>query len=175
MPHVLSFFSGKNVLPPWCRYGLGGICLLLFAGLFAFRSSQSRVLVFTQPGGSEVTRLAHLALLHQLGENRNIRLDTTSDASRFTEDSLKQFRAVIFLHTPPTALDYRQQADLERYLQAGGGLLALNAAADTVRNWPWYQTLNRARLLAARTPWQARYDGGRAFFAQVASPPPACT
>lgn len=171
MPHLFSAVSSKNVLPTLFRLGLAGIGLLLFVGLFAFRSSQSRVLVFSKPGGREVSRLAHLELLRRLGDSRNIRIDTTSDAGRFTEDSLRQFRAVIFLHTPPEQLDYRQQADLERYVQAGGGLMALNAASDTVRNWPWYQRLNTARQQAAKTPWQAKYDGGRVFFAQLGSSP----
>ncbi|MGV3641370.1 MAG: PQQ-dependent sugar dehydrogenase, partial [Adhaeribacter sp.] len=171
MPNMLAVFRCKNVLPALLRVGGAGLLLLSLLALPAFRPQPGRVLVFTKAGGSEAARLAHLNLLRQVAAKANVRLDTTSRASLFSEDSLRQFRALIFLHTPPEQLDYRQQADLERYVQAGGGLMALNAATDTVRNWPWYQQLNQARLRAAKTPWQSKFDGGRVFFAQLGQNP----
>ncbi|MDB5261569.1 MAG: Carbohydrate-binding protein, partial [Adhaeribacter sp.] len=157
----------QEVFPVARWYALAAILLLLVVGLFSFRSTQRKMLVFSRPAGTEATRLAHLALLQKLSDNRKITIDTTASAAYFTEDSLKRYSAVVFLHAPLEALDYRQQADLERYVQAGGGLMALNAATDTVRNWPWYQDLNAARLKAASSPWQTKYDGGRVFFAQA--------
>ncbi|PIQ22923.1 MAG: carbohydrate-binding protein, partial [Cytophagales bacterium CG18_big_fil_WC_8_21_14_2_50_42_9] len=141
--------------------------LLILIGLASFRATESKILVFTRPGGSEATRLAHLQLLQQVSADRKIIIDTTSNGARITEDSLKQYKAIVFLHSAVDGLDTRQQADLERYIQAGGALMALNAATDTVRNWPWYSTLNQSRLKAAKTPYQAKYDGGRVFFAQL--------
>ncbi|MGV3502928.1 MAG: PQQ-dependent sugar dehydrogenase [Adhaeribacter sp.] len=171
MQKMLASAYSKNVLSALLRGGLAGLLLVSLLALPAFRSQPGRVLVFTKPGGSEAARQAHLDLLRQVAKNRNFRLDTTSRATFFSEDSLRHFRALIFLHTPPEQLDFRQQADLERYVQAGGGLMALNTATDTVRNWPWYQQLNQARLQAATSPWQTKYDGGRVFFAQLSQEP----
>ncbi|WP_051360087.1 PQQ-dependent sugar dehydrogenase [Adhaeribacter aquaticus] len=146
---------------------LAALCLLVTAGLFSFRSNEQKILVFTRPGGMENTKLAHLNVIRQLGNKRNILVDTTGSSANISEDSLKQYKAIIFLQTPPEALEFRNQVELERYVQAGGGFMVLNAATDTVRNWPWYKTLNDSRLKVAKTPWQAKYDGGRAFFAQL--------
>src|SRR5688572_23269696 len=125
MQKIFSAAISKNVLPALLQGGMAGLLLLLLVALPAFRSQPGRVLVFTQPGGSEAIRLAHLDLLRRVADNRSFRLDTTSRTALFSEDSLKQFRAVIFLHTLPERLDNRQQADLERYVQAGGGMMAL--------------------------------------------------
>jgi len=157
----------KNVFPIARWYALACICLLIVVGLVSFRATESKILVITRPGGSEATRLAHLQLLQKVSDDHKIKIDTTSGGAQFTEDSLKHYKAVVFMHLPVDKLDNRQQADLERYIQAGGALMALNAATDTVRNWPWYSTLNQARLKAAKTPYQAKYDGGRVFFAQL--------
>jgi hypothetical protein len=50
-------------------------------------------------------------------------LDTTEDASYFNEDSLKNYAAVIFLNTTEDVLNSNQEADFERYIQAGGGFV----------------------------------------------------
>jgi len=79
--------------------------------------------------------------LKQFIESKNIQVDTTENAIYFTEDSLKQYGAVIFLNTTGDVLNSRQQADFERYIQAGGGFVGIHAATDTEYNWPWYNQL----------------------------------
>jgi cytochrome c len=37
-----------------------------------------------------------------------------------------------------------QQADFERYIQAGGGYVGIHAATDTEYGWPWYNKLSGA-------------------------------
>ncbi|MBC7919921.1 MAG: PQQ-dependent sugar dehydrogenase, partial [Ferruginibacter sp.] len=140
---------------------------------FSFRSNPPKVLVLFQPGSNESARLAYLERLRNVSNDLGMAMDTAVGTACFTEDSIRQYRAVVFLHLPLETLDYRQQADLERYVQAGGGLMALNAATDTVRNWPWYDALSRSRLASAKTPWQTKYDGGRAYFAQAAADLPS--
>ncbi|KAA5542885.1 PQQ-dependent sugar dehydrogenase [Adhaeribacter rhizoryzae] len=157
----------KSIFPVARWYALAALILLSTVGLLSFRSTQQKILIFSKPAGAEASRQAHLALLQKLSDGRKITVDTTANPAYFSEDSLKAYNAVVFLHAPLEALDYRQQADLERYVQAGGGVMALNAATDTVRNWPWYQSLNAARLKAAKPLWEAKYDGGRVYFAQL--------
>ena len=74
-------------------------------------------------------------------ESKNIQIDATEDASYFTEDSLKQYSTIIFLNTTGNVLNSKQQADFERYIQAGGGFVGIHAATDTEYNWPWYNEL----------------------------------
>ena len=57
------------------------------------------------------------------------------------EDSLKKYSAVIFLHTTGDLLNNVQEADFERYIQAGGGYVGIHAAADAEYDWGWYGRL----------------------------------
>jgi cytochrome c len=134
-PKNLFGKNSKKTVPTARWYAGVGMCLLLLAGLFSFKDNQRKILVFSRPGGTEATRLAHLDLLRKVAESQNIALDTVARTTRFSEDSLKQYNAVVFLHTPPTALDYRQQADLERFTQAGGSIMALNAGETKKGNF----------------------------------------
>ena len=68
-------------------------------------------------------------------------MDTTENAAFFTEDSLKNYRAVIFLNTTQDVLDPVQQADFKRFIEAGGGFMGIYAAAATEYEWPWYGDL----------------------------------
>ena len=72
---------------------------------------------------------------------KNIQVVATEESSYFTEDSLNQFAAVIFLNTTGDVLNNIQQADFERYIQAGGGFVGVHSATDTEYHWPWYNRL----------------------------------
>ncbi|MEQ9582108.1 MAG: ThuA domain-containing protein, partial [Arenibacter sp.] len=52
-----------------------------------------------------------------------------------------EYSAVIFLNTTGDILNDVQQADFERYIQAGGGFLGIHAATDAEYGWPWYNKL----------------------------------
>ncbi|WP_242202762.1 ThuA domain-containing protein [Aestuariivivens insulae] len=77
----------------------------------------------------------------QLGKTNDFKVIATEDDAYFVEDSLKQFSAVIFLNTTGDILNEAQQADFERYMQAGGGFVGVHAATDTEYDWPWYNKL----------------------------------
>ncbi len=75
------------------------------------------------------------------------RVDTTSDAGRFTTRSLRRYDVVIFLSTTGTPIkDARQRAALTSYIRRGGGYLGVHAASDTRGDWPWYERLVGARF-----------------------------
>ncbi len=101
-----------------------------------------RVLVFSRTAGYrhssiEVGKKALIAL----GTANGMIVDTTEDASRITEDSLKQYAAVVFLQTTGNLLDRAAEVDLQRYIQAGGGFVGIHAAADAEYDWRWYGRL----------------------------------
>jgi type 1 glutamine amidotransferase len=103
---------------------------------------QPRILVF-----SKTTVYHHLAIpagqkaIQKLGLENNFGVDTTTDASLFTEKNLKRYAAVVFLSTSGNMLDTVQQAEFERYIQAGGGYMGIHGASAGEYDWHWYGKL----------------------------------
>ncbi|NDE11353.1 MAG: PKD domain-containing protein, partial [Chitinophagia bacterium] len=106
------------------------------------RSGDPRILVFTKTTGYHHESIAAgIDAIGTLGKQNKFLVDTTSDASWFTEDSLKKYAAVVFLSTTGDVLDNYQEAEFERYIQAGGGFVGIHAAADCEYDWGWYGRL----------------------------------
>ncbi len=106
------------------------------------RSGKARVLVFSKTMGWHHSSIPNgIAAIQKLGSENNFDVDTTTDASYFNEDSLKNYSAVIFLSTTGNVLDFKQEIAFERYIQAGGGYVGIHAAADTEYDWGWYGRL----------------------------------
>jgi cytochrome c len=149
------------------RYIVFVYVLPLLAVLSCEKKGDRKVLVIFSQAASE-SALAMNEILQQC-RHKNIEADTTSSAAYLAEDSLMRYQALIFVGFSPDQLEYRQQNDLERFIQAGAGLMVIDAYKDTVLNWPWYQTLTRHRLEENSDPWRAHYDGGRVYFARLGS------
>ncbi|HEX2535788.1 MAG TPA: ThuA domain-containing protein [Chitinophagaceae bacterium] len=81
------------------------------------------------------------AALMGLAAQNDIEVDTTTNAAVFTEDSLKNYAAVVFLNSTGNVLDHRQEVAFERYIQSGGGFVGVHAATDTEYDWAWYGRL----------------------------------
>lgn len=123
--------------------------LLLLAMVFLNLASscnrqrpETRVLVFTKTLGYRHPSITNgIEAIQKLGKKYNVLVDTTENAARFNEENLKRYSAVIFLNTTGDVLNHIQQADFERYIQAGGGYVGVHAASDTEYKWPWYNHL----------------------------------
>ena len=118
---------------------------LLLAGcafILGCNSKPSKVLIFSKTAAfrHQSIEVGVEALQAHFAAN-GITVDATEDAAYFTEDSLQHYAAIIFLNTTGDVLNNRQQADFERYIQAGGGFLGIHAASDTEYNWPWFNAL----------------------------------
>ncbi len=125
------------------------VCLLVSGviSVFAyFRPKETpRVLVFSRTKGFRHASIPDgIAALQKLGRERNFQVDTTENAEKFTEENLRQYAAVVFLNTTGDVLNPTQEADFERYIQAGGGYVGVHAATDTEYGWPWYNKLSGA-------------------------------
>jgi type 1 glutamine amidotransferase len=114
------------------------VCYLSFA-------KQPKVLVF-----SKTTFYYHesipngIAAIQGLGKQMHFDVDTTSDASKFTDNNLKQYAAIIFLSTSDTSgalLNDAQQDALKHFIESGKGYVGIHAAADAEYHWPWYNHL----------------------------------
>ncbi|MGH3148331.1 MAG: ThuA domain-containing protein, partial [Rubrobacter sp.] len=105
-------------------------------------SPDFRVLVF-----SKTTEFRHpsipdgVAAIRRLGQENDFAVETTEDASQFTNENLDRYDAVVFLNTTGDILDGAQQAAFERYIRGGGGYAGVHAAADTEYDWAWYGRL----------------------------------
>ena len=140
---------------------LFSICLLL-AAIILFQSHTSKktpkVLVFSKTKGFRHASIekGKIAIM-KLGAAHNFTVDTTENASLFTEANLKNYAAVIFLSTTGDVLDDAQQSAFERYIQAGGGYVGVHAATDTEYGWPWYGKLAGAYFTSHPQQQSARF------------------
>ncbi|WP_339863783.1 ThuA domain-containing protein [uncultured Algoriphagus sp.] len=106
------------------------------------RSGKPKVLVFSKTAGYHHESIpTGIAAIQKLGSENGFDVDTTTQSSKFNEDNLKQYAAVIFLSTTGDVLNHIEEADFERYIQSGGGFVGVHAAADTEYHWGWYNRL----------------------------------
>jgi glucose/arabinose dehydrogenase/cytochrome c551/c552/type 1 glutamine amidotransferase len=106
------------------------------------RKGNPRVLVFSKTAGFRHSSIPNgIAAIQKLGKENGFIVDDKEDATVFNEDSLQLYSAVIFLNPTGDVLSPAQQADFERYIQAGGGFVGIHAATDCEYGWPWYGKL----------------------------------
>jgi glucose/arabinose dehydrogenase/cytochrome c551/c552 len=115
------------------------LALVVLAGC-GHRSGNPRLLVFlgASPG-------ATMQSIYKLGQTQHWDIDTSYTTDRFQEDSLKKYAAVVFLDTSAGGLNQYQRADLQRYIEAGGGYAGIHAAITAKHDWLWYNLLNLGR------------------------------
>ncbi len=117
------------------------------AGAAATPVSLNRILIFSKTKGYRHGSIpAGIRLLTQLGRENGFAVDTTEDATKFNEANLKRYGAVVWMSTTGDVLDDVQQAQFQRYIQAGGGYVGVHAATDCEYNWPWYNKLAGAQF-----------------------------
>jgi cytochrome c len=101
-----------------------------------------RILVFSKTEGFRHDCIpTALAALRKLCSENGIAMDSSEDAEDFTEKNLKRYNAVVFLNTTGDVLSPTQEADFERYIQAGGGFMGIHSATDTEYGWGWFGSL----------------------------------
>lgn len=119
------------------RFALRGAvvaaALLLVAGCERSRA-EPRVLVFGGPDAA--TRQTAQALV-QAARDEGLSVRMTSDPTLVVEDSLARYRGFILLNTSGDELGRRPQADLERFVEAGG--VMVDYGARPAATWPWLE------------------------------------
>ncbi|HEX8060000.1 MAG TPA: ThuA domain-containing protein [Cyclobacteriaceae bacterium] len=120
---------------------------LIFLSLFCLllqscSNNKPKVLVFSKTKGFRHQSInVGKPAIQKLGSENGFDVDTTENATAFTEDNLKKYAAVVFLSTTGDVLDLQQQNALKRFIQSGGGYVGVHAAADTEYDWWWYNKL----------------------------------
>lgn len=116
------------------------IIVLLVSSVCAM--AKPKVLIFCKTAGFHHNSIAvGVPAIIKLGAENNFDVDTTTNASKFTQQNLKQYAAVIFLSTTGDVLNDAQQDAFKKYIESGGGFVGVHSATDTEYDWPWYGEL----------------------------------
>ncbi|MEZ4829715.1 MAG: PQQ-dependent sugar dehydrogenase [Bacteroidia bacterium] len=67
-----------------------------------------------------------------------IKADTTRNADDLNEENLKNYSAVVFCNVNPEKMSVQARSDIQRYVQAGGGLLVFQSPISSPYYWAWY-------------------------------------
>lgn len=118
------------------------LVLVLVCSILSCGQKDRKILVFSKTEGFRHESIeAGIFALKKMGAENKFEVTATEDAKYFVEDSLENYSAIVFLNTTQDILNDVQQADFERYIQAGGGFVGIHAATDTEYDWPWYNKL----------------------------------
>ncbi len=113
------------------------------------RSSTPKLLIFSKTAGYHHESIpTGIKAIQALGAKNGFEVDTTTDATKFTEDTLKKFAALVFLSSTGELLTGNQEIALERYIQSGGGFVGIHAATDAEYDWNWYVSMIGASFLS---------------------------
>lgn len=138
-----------SILPNRYKSCLGFLIIIALVISSCQTNRSKSILVFTKTAGYKHASIPDgVKAIQNLGSQMGFKVDTTSDATMFNEDILAGYDAVVFLSTTGNVLNHYQQADFERFIQAGGGFVGVHAAADTEYDWPWYNELVGAYFLS---------------------------
>ncbi len=133
--------------------------LLYLLILFQLSCTQkeNKILLFTKTQGFRHASIpAGVQAIYKMGQENGMIVDTTSDARKFTEENLKQYSTLVFLHTTGDLFDAAQKNALQRYIQAGGGWVGIHAACDAEYKWSWYNKLAGASFMSHPNPQKAK-------------------
>ncbi|WP_299548896.1 ThuA domain-containing protein [Seonamhaeicola sp.] len=118
-----------------------GVLLVLITAISCGKKEKEILVLSKTAGFRHESIKPGIAALKKLGIENDFKVKATENMAYMVEDSLKNYDAVVFLNTSGDILDAVQQADFERYIQAGGGFVGVHAATDTEHDWPWYNKL----------------------------------
>ncbi|KAG1734161.1 ThuA-like domain-containing protein [Suillus lakei] len=68
----------------------------------------------------------------------DVKFDFTEDKSKFTDENLSQYDAILFLNNSGIVLDDTGKAALQNYFNLGGNFLAIHCAAAALRDSPFF-------------------------------------
>jgi type 1 glutamine amidotransferase len=140
--------------------------LALFMALnsssFANIKSKLKILVFSKTAGYHHASIkAGNIAIQKLGADNNFDVDTTTDATKFNDDNLKQYAAIVFLSTtgPGTKLfTEEEKTAFMKYIEHGGGYVGIHAATDCCYDWQWYGNLSGAYFGGHPAQQEAEFD-----------------
>jgi len=122
----------------------------------SYKPKNNQALVYTKNGKGYVhdNIASAVASIQELGMANNFKVDTSSDASVFTEANLKKYTLLIFTSTNNDVFDTDdQRVAFRRYIEAGGGFVGVHSVTGTERNWKWFKM-----MIGETFSWHARFQ-----------------
>jgi uncharacterized protein len=119
------------------------LCLIAFLFAFGLKAplkSKDKVLVFSKTTGYRHTCIKEgIAAMQKLGVENNFDVEATEDAGEFTDENLKQYKALIFMNPTGTNIfNESEKAAFKKYINNGGGFVGIHSATDCSYEWEWY-------------------------------------
>ncbi len=103
-----------------------------------------RLLVYTKNGTGYVhdNIPGSIDAIKALAAEHKFFVDASDDPAVFSDENLKKYSALVFSNTNNVVFDTdAQRVALMRYVQAGGGFVAVHSASGTERTWKWFAGL----------------------------------
>jgi len=134
---------------PFSVAALWVVVMLLICTAGEAWAQKAKVLVFYKTAGYPHASIkVAVPAIMKLGAENNFDVDTTKDASKFNDENLKQYAAIVFVSTTGQFFkDSTQQDALKKYIHNGGGYVGIHAATDAEYNWGWYGQLSGGYFL----------------------------
>lgn len=118
------------------------LMLSLIFTLFSCGEDKPRkILVFNNNATNKAVGYEAVKRIMEFGKNRQLEIDTTSDKRFLSEDTLKNYGALILVNTKSNGLDAATQNDIQRFIEAGGGLAGIHAGGSTTHQWPLFSKI----------------------------------
>lgn len=116
----------------------------------AVESGPFRLLVYSRTEGFRHASIpSGIRAIEALGAENDFMVDATEDPARFSSDGLAPYDVIVFLNTTLNVLpEPAQRAALRDFVLDGGGFVGVHSAADSLYDWPFYESLVGAYFLA---------------------------
>ncbi len=172
MRQLKQYFEKRPLMILSFRFcWLAGLLFCLFScgdTTTDLRNEQRILLVTASKNLRSATTESPWTKLQDWSTAQTISIDTASHMDILREDSLARYSTVMLFDLDLNDLQPWHHSDLERYVQAGGGLMAMNCKSPLAYGWHWYQQAQKQS--AGDSPFQQLdYDGGRVMLAAVDS------
>ncbi|CAE6494107.1 unnamed protein product [Rhizoctonia solani] len=105
-----------------------------------FTQVTPRILIYSATAGYRHDSIpAATQALQQLGQQHGIAFDSTEDKTKFSDNSLANYDAVLFLSNSQEVLDDAGKQAFQNYLNKGGNYVGIHAASACLYTTTFYQ------------------------------------
>ncbi|MFW8592109.1 ThuA domain-containing protein [Glaciecola sp. 2405UD65-10] len=120
---------------------IASFCLVLVCQT-PILAAQFKVLLFTKTVGWHHESIHDaVTAMRGLSKKHDFDLQWHEDATRFNDQFLSQFDAIVFINTTGNIFTEEQQSAFQRFIQSGKGFVGVHSASDTEYDWEWYGKL----------------------------------
>jgi type 1 glutamine amidotransferase/predicted dehydrogenase len=125
---------------------LRSFCLLMLISQIGFAQNYQpdKILIFSKNAkyGYRHASIEHgVEKLKDMAMAKGYKVEATEDAEVFRDEYLQKVRAIVFLSANQDIFNAEQEAALQRYVRAGGGVAGIHSATGVERGWHWFNKM----------------------------------